>query len=148
MRKILAGSLVLFILAISVPFASAYNCPRHRNRRSVARSYYRTGYQPIAYRTVYRTRYQPVVYRTVYRTRYRTVYRIAPTNYGTAGYVYRRPSFYQRHKHAIDVGVGTGAGALIGGIAHGGRGAGVGALLGAGSGALFSYVLDKRRRRY
>jgi hypothetical protein len=37
---------------------------------------------------------------------------------------------------------------LIGGIAKGGRGAGVGALVGAGSGALYTYVLNKKKRRY
>lgn len=116
MKKFLAGLLVLFVLAMAVPFAEAHNgCPRHRRSKS---------YVSRNYRYV-----QPR-------------YRVSEYSY------YRKPSFYQRHKHAIDVGIGTGAGALIGGIARGGKGAGIGALIGAGSGALFTYVLDKKKRRY
>ena len=113
MKKFLAGLLVLFVLAMTIPVAEAANCSRHRRKGYVSRNY-----------------------------------RYAQPRYAVAGYNYRRPSFYQRHKHAIDVGIGTGAGALIGGIARGGRGAGIGALIGAGSGALFTYVLDKKKRRY
>ena len=126
MKKFLAGLLVLFVLAITVPFAEAVNCPRHRrSRAAVSRSY-----QNYRYARNYRN------------------YRYVEPRYGAARYAYRRPSFYQRHKHAIDVGIGTGAGALIGGIARGGKGAGIGALIGAGSGALYTYVLDKKKRRY
>ncbi len=62
--------------------------------------------------------------------------------------VYKRPSFYRRHRNAINVGVATGAGALIGGIAKGKRGAGIGALAGAGGGALYTYKIRPKRRRY
>ncbi|MDQ3324065.1 MAG: hypothetical protein M3525_16745 [Acidobacteriota bacterium] len=73
----------------------------------------------------------------------------AAPRYRTAGYaVARRPSFYRRHRNLINVGVATGGGALIGGIARGKRGAGYGALIGAGSGALYTYVLNKKKRRY
>jgi hypothetical protein len=74
-------------------------------------------------------------------------YRATPT-YRTAGYVYRKPTFYQRHRNLINVGIGTGAGALLGGILKGKRGAGYGALIGAGSGALYTYVLKPKKRRY
>lgn len=70
------------------------------------------------------------------------------SRYRTAGYAAKRPSFYRRHRNIINVGIATGAGALIGGIAKGKRGAGVGALIGAGSGALYTYVLNKKKRRY
>ncbi len=78
-----------------------------------------------------------------YRTR--RVYRNG--RYSTAR-VYKRPSFYRRHRNAINVGVATGAGALIGGIAKGKRGAGIGALAGAGGGALYTYKIRPKRRRY
>ena len=120
MKKFIASFLVLFVFMITVPLsAEAHNsCSRHRRaRRSTAtRSYART--------------------RTA---RY-------PVSYATRGYSYRRPSFYQRHKHVIDVGIGTGAGALIGGLLRGKRGAGWGALIGGGSGALYTTVLKPKRR--
>jgi hypothetical protein len=60
----------------------------------------------------------------------------------------RRPSFYRRHRNAINIGIATGAGALIGGLLGGRRGAGFGLLAGAGSGALYTYKLNPKRRRY
>ena len=61
---------------------------------------------------------------------------------------YQRPSFYRRHRNLINVAAATGAGALIGGIAKGRRGALIGAGTGAGAGALYTYVLKKKKRRY
>lgn len=75
-------------------------------------------------------------------------YRSVQPRYNTAGYVYKRPSFYRRHRNLINLGIATGGGALIGGLAGGKKGAGVGALIGAGSGALYTYVLNKKKRRY
>jgi hypothetical protein len=52
---------------------------------------------------------------------------------------------HHRHvKTAQRVGVGAVGGALIGGVAAGGTGAGVGALAGAGAGALY----DRHKRRH
>ncbi len=62
--------------------------------------------------------------------------------------VYKKRSFYRRHRNAINIGIATGAGALIGGIAKGKRGAGIGALAGAGSGALYTYKIRPKRRVY
>jgi hypothetical protein len=62
--------------------------------------------------------------------------------------VYKKPSFYRRHRNAVNVAAGTGAGALIGGIARGKKGAGIGALVGAGGSALYTYKLKKKKRRY
>lgn len=59
-----------------------------------------------------------------------------------------RPSFYRRHRNLINLGIATGAGALIGGLAGGKRGALVGAGTGAGAGALYTYVLRPKKRRY
>lgn len=84
--------------------------------------------------------------RTAYSRSYARNY--ATPAYRTAGYAYQRPSFYRRHRNIINVGIGTGAGALIGGIAGGRRGMGIGALSGAGAGALYTYVLNKKKRRY
>jgi hypothetical protein len=104
---------------------------------------------------VYQTRYVPRYRSNRYSSRrYQTAsyaprYRNYSTrSYRTAGYTYSRPSFYRRHRNVINLGIATGAGALIGGIARGRRGAGYGALIGAGGGALYTYVLNKKKRRY
>lgn len=68
--------------------------------------------------------------------------------YQTRGYSYQRPSFYRRHRNLINVGIGTGAGALIGGLLGGRRGVGLGALVGAGSGAVYTYGIRPKKRRY
>ncbi len=129
MKKVLASLLVLFVLMIGLPLsAEAHNgCYRHRKARksTVSRNYANRRYVAPRYRTV---RYAPA--------------------YRTAGYTYQRPSFYRRHRNLINLGIATGGGALIGGIARGKRGAGYGALIGAGSGALYTYVLNKKKRRY
>ena len=48
----------------------------------------------------------------------------------------------------INIGIATGAGALIGGLLGGRRGVGYGLLGGAGAGALYTYKLNPKRRRY
>ena len=131
MKKFVAGLLVLFVLMIGLPLsAEAHNgCPRHRRakRSYVSRTYYRA------------------------TPRYYTSYRRAPryyTTYRTTGYGYQRPSFYRRHRNLINLGISTGAGALIGALAGGRRGALIGTGVGAGAGALYTYVLNKKKRRY
>lgn len=119
MKKLIVSLLVLFVLMVSVPLA-AEACPYHRRAR---RSYVSRNYAS------------------------RNYYAAAP-RYRTAGYTYQRPSFYRRHRNLINLGIASGGGALIGGIARGRRGAGIGALIGAGSGALYTYVLNKKNRRY
>ncbi len=64
---------------------------------------------------------------------------------------YRRvakPSFYRRHRNRTNVAIGTGGGALIGGLLGGGKGALIGAGVGAGSSALYTYKLNKKKRKY
>lgn len=62
---------------------------------------------------------------------------------------YRNRSFWGRHRDKLTVAGGTGAGALIGGVAGGRKGAVIGALLGAGGSALYTYKLrDRNQRRY
>ncbi|HXG83923.1 MAG TPA: hypothetical protein VNI84_07840 [Pyrinomonadaceae bacterium] len=124
MKKIIASLMVLFVLMIGLPLTSEAHpgCPRHRR---------------VAKKTNYSRNYAASRYR-----------RAAP-RYRTAGYaVAKRPSFYRRHRNLINIGIATGGGALIGGIAKGKRGAGIGALTGAGAGALYTYVLNKKKRRY
>ena len=62
----------------------------------------------------------------------------------------RRRSFWKKHRDKLTVAGTTVAGAGIGGIAGGKKGALIGAGVGAGSGALYTYKIRKRRprRRY
>lgn len=62
--------------------------------------------------------------------------------------VYNRPSFYRRHRNVINMGIGTAAGAILGGIIGGKRGAGIGALTGLGGSALYTYKIKPKQRRY
>lgn len=57
-------------------------------------------------------------------------------------------SFWQKHRDKLTVAMGTGAGALIGGLIGGKRGAGIGMLAGGGGSALYTYKLRHRTRRY
>jgi hypothetical protein len=66
-------------------------------------------------------------------------------DYGTAP---RGRTFWQKHRDKLTVAMGTGGGALIGGLIGGKRGAGIGMLAGGGSSALYTYKLRKRTRRY
>jgi len=68
--------------------------------------------------------------------------------YGTQAYVARRPSFYRRHRNMINMAVGAGGGALVGGLIGGRRGVGLGLLGGLGAGALYTYKLNPKKRRY
>ena len=61
----------------------------------------------------------------------------------------KRPNFYRRHRKAINVGGGTAAGLLIGGLIGGRKGLLIGGLAGAGGGALFQhYQRPKNHNRY
>ena len=69
-------------------------------------------------------------------------------SYATRGYTYQRPSFYQRHRNTINIATATGGGALVGGLIGGNRKSmGIGALVGAGSGALYTFVLKPKKKR-
>ncbi len=60
----------------------------------------------------------------------------------------RNRSFWQKHRDKLTVAMGTGGGALIGGLVGGKKGALIGGLAGAGGSALYTYKLRKRDRRY
>jgi len=88
--------------------------------------------------------------RTVYRSSsYRAPARRASSR--TAYYDYSQPkgrTFWQKHRDKLTLAIGTGAGAAIGGLIGGKKGAGIGALSGLGGSALYTYKLRKRSPRY
>src|SRR5438067_5605821 len=57
-------------------------------------------------------------------------------------------SFWQKHRDKLTVAMGSGAGALVGGLIGGKRGAGIGLLGGGAGSALYTYKLRHRSRRY
>jgi len=62
-------------------------------------------------------------------------------------YDYGQPkgrTFWQKHRDKLTMAIGTGAGAALGGIVGGKKGAGIGALAGLGGSALYTYKLRKR----
>lgn len=124
MKKFIASLIMMSLTAIALPLsADAQKRCNIRKRTNVSRNYSRNVSRN------YRTRN----YNRSYQTR---------------GYTYKRPSFYRRHRNAINIGIATGGGALLGGLIGGRRGAGLGALIGLGSGALYTYKLNKKKRRY
>jgi hypothetical protein len=60
----------------------------------------------------------------------------------------RGRSFWSKHRDKLTMAIGTGAGAAIGGLIGGKKGAGIGALAGLGGSALYTYKLRKRTPRY
>jgi hypothetical protein len=89
-------------------------------------------------------------------TQPRVVYRNSTRNYAhttssSSSSYSARPqgrSFWQKHRDKLTVAMGTGGGALIGGLIGGKKGAAIGALGGGGGSALYTYKLRKRNRRY
>ena len=67
------------------------------------------------------------------------------TTYSTT---YNRPSFYRRHRNVINMGIGTAAGALLGGLIGGKKGALIGLAAGAGGSALYTYKIKPKTPVY
>jgi hypothetical protein len=90
----------------------------------------------------------PVVYRTASR-RSRSV---ASNNSRRVYYDYntqpRQRTFWQKHRDKLTVAMGTGGGAILGGLIGGRKGAAIGALAGGGGSALYTYKIRNRRRNY
>jgi len=92
--------------------------------------------------------------RTAYSSTARTTYRAGrrSSTQRRAYYDYssapRGRTFWQKHRDKLTLAIGTGAGAALGGIIGGKKGAGIGALAGLGSSALYTYKLRKRSRSY
>ena len=57
-------------------------------------------------------------------------------------------SFWDKHRDKLTMAIGTGAGAAVGGLIGGKKGAGIGALSGLGGSALYTYKLRNRNRSY
>jgi hypothetical protein len=95
-------------------------------------------------RTVKTTR---VIERPVYRTVNRSS-RNSRQVYYDYGSQPRKRSFWQKHRDKLTVAMGTGGGALLGGLLGGKKGAIIGALAGGGGSALYTYKIRKRGRRY
>ncbi len=118
MKKFIAGLVIMFVFALTVPLTvNAQTC---RSGKKYKKSYASKRYNSRNY---------------------------SNRRYQTRGYVYQKPSFYQRHRNLINIGLGAGGGALVGGLLKGKRGAGYGALIGAGSGALYTYALKPKKKR-
>jgi outer membrane lipoprotein SlyB len=62
--------------------------------------------------------------------------------------VRRHRSFWKKHRDKLTVAGTALGGAAIGGLAGGKKGALIGTAVGAGSGALYTYKIRKRHRRY
>lgn len=161
MKKFLAGLIVLFVFAVTVPVSvqAQHYCNGkgyhrgHSNKRYNARNYNRGNNRRFA-RQSYSNRYygnRRYSNRQYANRGYSNDYysdRYYNNNRYANGYTYRRPSLYRRHRNLINVGVATGAGALIGGLIKGKKGALIGAAIGAGSGALYTYGIRPKKRRY
>jgi len=63
-------------------------------------------------------------------------------------YRYNNRSFWDKHRDKLTLAMGTGGGAIIGGLIGGKRGAGIGSLVGLGGSALYTYKIRHRSRRY
>lgn len=70
------------------------------------------------------------------------------TRRAAATTTYQKPSFYSRHRNLINIAIGTGAGALLGGLIGGKKGALIGTAAGAGGSALYTYKLRPKRTYY
>jgi len=88
----------------------------------------------------------------------RVVYRNSSPSYARSSsstrrvyYDYQQPkkrSFWQKHRDKLTVAMGTGGGAIVGGLIGGKKGAAIGALAGGGGSALYTYKIRNRNRRY
>ncbi|MDT5296219.1 MAG: hypothetical protein QOJ76_3099 [Acidobacteriota bacterium] len=93
----------------------------------------------------------PVAERVVYRNNTRTRYVGRSSAPRRVYYDYGQRSgrsFWQKHRDKLTLAMGTGGGALLGGLIGGKRGAGIGTLAGGGGSALYTYKLRNRHRRY
>ena len=59
-----------------------------------------------------------------------------------------KPSFYRRHRNRVNMAIVTGAGAIIGGLIGGKRGALIVAAAGLGGSALYTYKIRPKKKKY
>lgn len=62
--------------------------------------------------------------------------------------VRRKRSFWKKHRDKLTVAGSALGGAAVGGLAGGKKGALIGTAVGAGGGAVYTYKIRKRHRRY
>lgn len=62
-------------------------------------------------------------------------------------YTPQKRSFWSKHRDKLTVAIGTGAGAAVGGLINGKKGALIGGLAGAGGSALYTYKIRNRGPR-
>ena len=104
---------------------------------------------PARTRTVSRDYYAPTSERVVYRSAPRARYYSSAPRRVYYDYGQRNGrSFWQKHRDKLTLAMGTGGGALLGGLIGGRKGAGIGALAGAGGSALYTYKIRRRHRNY
>jgi hypothetical protein len=119
---------------------------------------FKTTEEQTAYRQGFEDGYQGCVSAQNNSTPARTVasYRAPVRRYSNSRRAYydysnqpRGRSFWQKHRDKLTLAMGTGGGAMLGGLIGGKKGAGIGALAGLGGSALYTYKLRKRSpRRY
>lgn len=136
MKKFLAVFIVMAVFAVVLPVVVS------------AQGYCRTSGRTASYRNAYSS-YNNGRYRRASNPRnYRAPVYYSASQPAYAAYPVRRPGFYRRHRNVINMALGTGGGALIGGMLGGRKGALIGALAGAGGSALYTYKLNPKRPRY
>jgi outer membrane lipoprotein SlyB len=82
------------------------------------------------------------------RSRAQTYYGSPARTRSYYDYRNRDRSFWDKHRDKVTVAGGATAGALLGSIFGGKKGAVIGALAGGGGGALYTYKLRNRNRNY
>lgn len=61
---------------------------------------------------------------------------------------YQKRGFWDKHRDKLTVAMGTGGGALLGGLIGGKKGAAIGAISGGAGSAIYTYKIRKKDRRY
>ncbi len=130
MKKLIVSLMCLVVFAVAAVPAGA--CPAH-HRRSSSTRYARSNYARS------NSRYATTTSNSGYNNS-----RNAYSGYGQP----RQRTFWQKHRDKLTVAAGTGGGAIVGGLIGGRKGAGIGALSGAGGSALYTYKLRNKNRRY
>ncbi|MGE3467594.1 MAG: hypothetical protein AB7J13_11750 [Pyrinomonadaceae bacterium] len=124
MRKQITAIVIASMLAIMAPIAASAQKYDKKDREYRNRTY---------------SQQQRV------RTERRTNDRYYEDGYYDDGYYgYEEPNVYDRHRKAINIGVATGAGAILGAMIGGKKGALIGAAAGVAGGAIFTKVQKPR----
>ena len=129
MKKVFALILTLGVLAA----VAAPTFGQGRSRRSCDTTYSQTYSRRQSARTYYDS------------ARTRTYYDNSSVYYD---YGYRDRSFWDKHRDKLTLTIGSGAGAAVGALIGGKRGAIIGAASGLGGAAVYTYKIRNRGYRY